>query len=124
VLPAETGLLERAVSFTKGCYLGQEVVARMHARSQVARKLVGLKIENDALPFAGEVVYDEQQNQVGVITSSTMSPVLSDAAIALALVRKPHFEVGKTLIVAAEGSMRKAIVTALPFVSPEEKGST
>src|SRR5690606_4086105 len=38
VLPAETGLLERAVSFTKGCYIGQEIVARMHARGQVARK--------------------------------------------------------------------------------------
>ena len=116
VLPAETGLLDRAVSFTKGCYLGQEVVARMHARNQVARKLVGLRMDDDALPIAGQVLLDAQQNQVGVVTSSTMSPALSDAAIALALVRKPHFEVGSVLNVAAEGSMRTCRVVAMPFL--------
>ncbi len=116
VLPAETGLLDRAVSFTKGCYLGQEVVARMHARGQYARKLVGLRIAGDALPIAGEHVFDENDNQIGAITSSTMSPVLSDAAIALALVRKPHFEVGHKLIVPAEGAMRAAEVVELPFL--------
>src|SRR5205823_3018837 len=42
ILPAETGQFDRAVSLTKGCYLGQEIVARMHARGQVARQLVGL----------------------------------------------------------------------------------
>lgn len=116
VLPAETGLLDRAVSFTKGCYLGQEIVARMHARGQVARKLVGLKVDDDALPIAGEHVFDDQENQIGVITSSTMSPMLSDAAIALAIVRKPHFDPGRSVIVPAEGKMRKAQVVALPFV--------
>ena len=53
VLPAETGQLPRAVSFTKGCYLGQEIVARMHARGQVARQIVGIKMQEDALPVAG-----------------------------------------------------------------------
>lgn len=119
VLPAETSLLERAVSFTKGCYLGQEVVARMHARSQVARKLVGLRMEDDALPIAGAHLLDDQQNIVGVVTSSTMSPILSDAAIALGMVRKPHFENGAKLRVAAEGAVRTAVVTALPFVHQE-----
>ena len=54
VLPAETGQLERAVSFTKGCYLGQEIVARMHARGQLARRIVGIKMREDALPIAGD----------------------------------------------------------------------
>lgn len=116
VLPAETGLLGKAVSFTKGCYLGQEVVARMHARSQVARKLVGLKVADGALPFAGEHVFDEQQNQIGVITSSTMSPMLSDASIALAMLKKPWFEIGKSVRVPAEGAMRTATVVELPFL--------
>lgn len=116
VLPAETGLLDRAVSFVKGCYLGQEVVARMHARGQVARKLVGLKLDNGMLPIAGEHVFDEKQNQIGAITSSTMSPVLSDAAIALAIVKKPFFEPGKVVHVPAEGAIREAKVVALPFV--------
>lgn len=120
VLPAETGLLDRAVSFVKGCYLGQEVVARMHARGQVARKLVGLKIDNGMLPIAGEHVFDDKQNQIGAVTSSTMSPVLSDAAIALAIVKKPFFETGKVVYVPAEGAVREAKVVELPFLRNNE----
>ena len=120
VLPAETGLLGHAVSFTKGCYLGQEVVARMHARNVVARKLVGLRVPDGSLPIAGQPVMDEQENQVGVITSSTMSPVLSDAAIALAIVRKSHFDIGKRVRVPAEGKVREAEVVATPFVQREK----
>lgn len=117
VLPAETGLLDHAVSFTKGCYLGQEVVARMYARGQVARRLVGLKIENGMLPFAGEHVFDDQDNQIGVITSSTISPILSESAIALAILKKPHFEIGRQVRVPAEGALRQAKVVDLPFYS-------
>src|SRR5690606_17879889 len=47
VLPAETGQEGRAVSYTK-CYLGQEIVARMHARNQVARRIVGIRMTDDA----------------------------------------------------------------------------
>ena len=119
VLPAETSLFDRAVSTTKGCYLGQEVVARMHARGQVARKLVGLRMTDDALPIAGSQVFDAQQNVIGVVTSSTMSPILSDAAIAMALVRKPNFDVGTTLFVPAEGAVRQATVVPLPFYSKD-----
>ena len=116
-LPGETGpLFERAVSLTKGCYLGQEIVARMHARGQVAKKLVGLRVEGDALPMAGEKLLDPAQNQVGMITSSTMSPILSDAPIALGYVKKPFFETGTVLSVAAEGAMRPIRVVDLPFV--------
>lgn len=119
VLPAETSLLARAVSFTKGCYLGQEVVARMNARSQVARQLVGLRVDDDALPIAGAHVLDDNQAVIGVVTSSTMSPILSDAAIALAIARKPHFEVGRRVHVVAEGAVRGATVTPLPFVNKD-----
>ena len=52
-LPQEINRDEQAISFKKGCYLGQEVVARMHARGQVAKKLVGLRVRGDALPIAG-----------------------------------------------------------------------
>ena len=118
VLPAETGdvTLARAVSFTKGCYLGQEIVARMHARGQVARQIVGLKLDNDALPIAGAHVFDDQQNQIGGITSSTVSPVLSNVAICLGYVKKPFVAEGTRVKVPAEGSMRDARVTRLPFV--------
>jgi folate-binding protein YgfZ len=120
VLPAETGQLARAVSLSK-CYIGQEIVARMHARGQVARRVVGIRMEGDALPLAGAEVVDETDNQVGVVTSSTNSPMLSNAAIALGTVRKPFFEVGTKLRVPAEGSLRHAAVVETPFVQPDEK---
>jgi folate-binding protein YgfZ len=116
VLPAEAGQFERAVSVTKGCYLGQEIVARMHARQQVAKQLVGLRIADDALPMAGATLFDDKQNQVGMITSSTISPMLSGACVALGYLKKPFFNAGQTVEVAAEGCMRKATVVALPFV--------
>jgi folate-binding protein YgfZ len=115
VLPAETGQLARAVSLSK-CYVGQEVVARMHARGQVARKLVGIRMESDALPIAGAQLLDESSNVIGVITSSTVSPVLSNAAICLGFVKRPHFEPGIRLRVPAEGQIRTGVVTDLPFV--------
>ena len=123
VLPAETGLFDVAVSVTKGCYLGQEIVARMYARKQVAKQLVGLRVDDDALPLAGEVLTDGQQNQVGVVTSSTMSPLLGDAAVALATVKKSHAGPGSVVQVAAEGAIRRATVVLLPFVGVGRTGS-
>jgi folate-binding protein YgfZ len=116
VLPAEAGQFERAVSVTKGCYLGQEIVARMHARQQVAKQLVGLRIADDALPMAGATLFDEKQNQIGMVTSSTISPMLSGACIAMGYLKKPFFTPGTVVEVAAEGSMRKATVTPMPFL--------
>src|SRR4051812_39294332 len=116
ILPAETGLFDRAVSITKGCYLGQEIVARMHARGQVARKLVGIRMENDALPLAGSKIYDEAQNEIGGITSSTISPILSNIAIALGYVKKPFFANATKLHIPAEGSMHIGQVVDLPFI--------
>lgn len=116
ILPAETGQLDRAVSFTKGCYLGQEIVARMHARGALARQLVGLKMDTDALPLAGTKVFDEARNEVGGITSSTLSPVLSNAAICLGFVKKAFITPGSVVHVPAEGTIRPATVVRLPFI--------
>jgi folate-binding protein YgfZ len=116
VLPAETGELERAVSFTKGCYVGQEIVARMHARGQSPRLMVGIKMELDALPIAGAAVFDMEHNRIGQITSSTISPILSNAAICLAMVKKQFAAVGTELLVGAEGAIRKGFVAHLPFL--------
>ena len=115
-LPAETGRLDRAVSFTKGCYLGQEIVARMHARNQVARQIVGVRMDDESLPIAGTEIFDELSTTVGVITSSTVSPILSNAAICLAMVKRPFFSVGTKLKIPAEGAIRPATVVELPFL--------
>lgn len=116
ILPAETGQLSRAVSFTKGCYLGQEIVARMHARGQAAKQIVGLKMQDDSLPLAGAKIFDDQQNEVGGITSSTLSPVLSNTAICLGLLKRNFIAPGTTVHIPAEGALRAATVTALPFL--------
>ncbi|MEO6435100.1 MAG: glycine cleavage T C-terminal barrel domain-containing protein, partial [Tepidisphaeraceae bacterium] len=119
ILPHETGpaVLDRAVSFTKGCYPGQEIVARMHARQQFARRIVGVRVDDNALPLAGAKILDDKGNEVGGITSSTISPILSNAAIAIALLKKPHFTTGSAVQVPAEGQMRKATVVDMPFTS-------
>lgn len=118
VLPAETGQFNRAVSVTKGCYLGQEIVARMHARNQVARQLVGIRMEDDALPLAGTQILDGDGNQIGGITSSTISPVLSRTAICLGYVKRPFFAPGTKVRIPAEGEIRSGQVVETPFVVP------
>ena len=60
--------------------------------------------------MAGAVLYDEKDNQVGMVTSSTVSPVLSNACIALGYLKKPFFATGTKVRVAAEGAMREAEV--------------
>jgi len=88
----------------------------MHARGQFARQLVGIKMADDALPIAGATVYDDSDNQIGGITSSTVSPILSNGAICLGYVKKPFTPVGTIVTVPAEGRTRKASVVELPFL--------
>ncbi len=119
-LPMETAhWYPRAVCVTKGCYLGQEIVARMHAHNTVARLLVGLKMEEARLPVAATEVFDPAAGgggqQVGMITSSTMSPMLGNVPIALAYVKRACALPGRSLEVLAEGSREKASVVPLPF---------
>ena len=115
-LPAETGrLFDRAVSVTSGCYLGQEVVARMHARRVTAKQIVGIRMADDALPTAG-VPVEVDDGEVGTVTSSTISPVLSAACLCLATIKRPHFEIGTKVTIPAEGRNAAGEVVALPFL--------
>ena len=82
VMPAEAGLTERAVSFTKGCYPGQEPIARLHYRGHANRGLRVLRLDDPAAPDA-EIVYEGKS--VGRITSSVPS---DEGAVALAYVRR------------------------------------
>ena len=116
ILPAETGQFNRAVSVTKGCYLGQEIVARMYARQQVAKQLVGIRMESDALPIAGTKILDDASNEIGGVMSSTLSPVLSNVAICLGYLKKPFYAAKTEVNIPAEGKIRKGTVVDLPFV--------
>ncbi len=109
-LPPEAGLEGRAISYTKGCYLGQEIVERIRSRGHVNRKLVGLMLGGDSLPAAGAKLL-RNGKEVGVITTAVHSPTL-EADIALGYVRREHLERGTKLDVEGGGA---AEVTTLPF---------
>ena len=111
-MPHETGLLEERVSFNKGCYLGQEIVARMQNLGQPRQILRALNLEDDRLPVSGTQVFaaldgaDGQVQmgpQVGVITSSTISPMLGARPIAFAMLRYDYAPVGARVLLAADG---------------------
>lgn len=113
-LPAETGFLDERVSFTKGCYLGQEVVARMHALGHPRRVLRALRLASDnpdalLLPDAGTPLTRDGK-EVGHITSATLSPMLSRAPIALGMVRWGAHEPATVLDLDIDGQPARATV--------------
>jgi glycine cleavage system T protein len=105
----EAGLLA-AVSFTKGCYVGQENVERTRSRGHVNWKLVGLIVDASEAPAAGEKLSCDAK-EVGEITSACVSPTLGKT-IALAYVRREFSEPGKRLVLASGPA---AEVATLPF---------
>jgi folate-binding protein YgfZ len=106
-LPAEVGVVERAVSFTKGCYVGQEPVARMHYKGRPNRHLRGVELEH-ALAGGEELFAGEKP--VGRVTSACVSPALGP--IALALVRR-EVAPGDEVSVGQNGN--PARIVELPF---------
>jgi folate-binding protein YgfZ len=109
VIPQEAGLNERAVSFTKGCYVGQETVARLYYRGKPNRYLRGLRLS--APGSSGEpIVFGSRE--VGRLATTVVSPRLGP--IALALVRR-EAPPGSTVSVGANGVT--AEVVELPFRS-------
>jgi folate-binding protein YgfZ len=109
VLPPEARL-DACVSTTKGCYTGQEVIARIASRGQVKHLLVGLRLEAGELPPAGTPIQVDGR-RVGEITSTAHSNPAG--AIALAYLQRPHERAGTAVDVAG----RVAHVAALPFVA-------
>lgn len=110
VMPAEVGIVERAVSFTKGCYVGQETVARLHWRGRPNRHLRGLLLDH---PVPDGTVLVRDGRELGRVTTSVQSP--RHGPIALALVRR-EVEPGQSVDVRpADGAPTHARVIALPF---------
>ena len=107
VIPQEAGLNERAVSFTKGCYVGQETVARLFYKGHPNRQLRGLR-STAALAPASELQLDGRI--VGTVTSAALSPRLGP--IGLALVRR-EAPPGSTVLV---GPGHEAVISELPFL--------
>ena len=116
VLPAETGQFDRAVSFNKGCYLGQEIVERMRTRGSVARALVGLRLNSadDAEGFTEGVGLLHDGKTVGVITSTCKS-LSSGSWIGLGYVRQAQSESGVELAIESSTPSASVTVCTLPF---------
>ena len=108
--------LEQLVSFTKGCYIGQEVVARVKYRGHINRGLSGLVLEGDRVPVAGARVVAEGKD-IGRVTSAVRSYALG-RPIALGYVRREHFEPGSLVDIDDAGMVLRAKVAGLPFVEP------
>jgi glycine cleavage system T protein len=112
VVPFEARL-EGAISMKKGCYVGQEIIARLAARGQVNNLLCGLLLENDRIPAPGEEVWGDRK--IGRVTSALRSPKLN-RVIALAYCRREFNAPGTALHVRYEGGEQSATVANLPFV--------
>jgi folate-binding protein YgfZ len=106
-MPAEAGIVEQAVSFTKGCYIGQETVARLHYKGKPNRHLRGLRLSAPAPPGAGLRLGEKEVGRVG---SAAVSP--AHGPIGLSILRR-EAEPGATLAVGEDGVTAEVI--ALPF---------
>lgn len=91
--PQEAGLKQRAVSFSKGCYLGQEVVCTLESRGKLTRKLVALRVA-DASAHSGDAVVTEAGDESGRLTSVATD---RDGTRALGYVRRIHIDQGSPL---------------------------
>lgn len=112
-IPQEANFEElNAISFTKGCYIGQEVVARVHFRGHVNRHLRGIRAASTDAPPTGAQLIDEGGTHVGDVRSAVASPRLG--GIALAMIRR-EVAPGASLTAKWESGERHVDVAALPF---------
>lgn len=112
-IPAEAHLVAGSVDFDKGCYLGQELVARIDSRGHVNRRLRGLTVSTNVVPPLGAAVRVDDK-EVGRVTSVAESLDLR-APVALALIRR-EVDAGDTVTLTWEGGSAPAAVRDLPML--------
>lgn len=112
---APEALGERAISYSKGCYIGQEVIARVRTYGQVAKSLRGLRLADDlkSLPAKGDKLFHDGK-EVGYITSAVASPAFK-ANLALGYVRKEANEIGSELTLRNAVGESRATIVKLPL---------
>jgi folate-binding protein YgfZ len=104
--------LDDAISYTKGCYVGQEIIVRIKHRGHVAKKITGLRLETDRPIEAGTTIKSTDGKEIGRVTSAVFSPNLG-STIALGYVRYEYVEAGTNVLIDPEIT---ATVTPLPFI--------
>ncbi|HET9424333.1 MAG TPA: glycine cleavage T C-terminal barrel domain-containing protein [Gemmatimonadaceae bacterium] len=112
-LPQEANLESLgAISYTKGCYTGQEVVARLHFRGHVNKRLMGLRLDGASVPARGATIMSGEGKESGDVRSVVVSPRFGP--IALAMVRR-EVNAGDAVTVPVDGTEARATVASLPF---------
>ena len=114
-LLSETGLESTAVSLTKGCYVGQEIVARMATYGSASKKLVGLLVEGEQVPVVGDGIV-RHDDTLGVVTSACRSPALN-RPIAMGYVKRGAYEPGTAGEIVRGAIRLKAAVVQRPLVT-------
>ena len=89
--------LDDAVSYTKGCYVGQEIIVRIKHRGHPAKKLTGLRFETDQQIEPGAVIRSKENQEIGRVTSAVISPRLG--SIGLGYIRYEHVAAGTAVVV-------------------------
>jgi len=114
-LPLECGIESRAIVYNKGCYIGQEVINRIHSVGHVNRELRGLRLANDLkiLPQRGDRLF-QAGKEVGFVTSAVKSTALN-ANIALGYVRREADQTGNELTLRTAAGESFAKIAELPF---------
>ena len=113
-LAPEAGIESRAISYTKGCYIGQEVIARIRTYGQVAKALRGLRF-SEPLPRKGDKLFVDSK-EVGYVCSAIHSPALN-ANIGFGYVRREHNQVGTELKLRSGAHEGAATIVVTPFVN-------
>jgi folate-binding protein YgfZ len=107
--------LDSAVSYTKGCYIGQEIIARLHYRGHVAKRVALLEIDSDSRPIVGDGIF-RGTKEVGKITSAVVSPILQKQ-IALGMIKYEPSQLGTELRIDSSGFSMSAKVIEPPHKS-------
>ena len=113
-LPPEVNIQNRAISYSKGCYIGQEIIARIRTYGRVNRTLVGFRFDKELVEsvVSGSLLKDESGKIIGKITSVVNSP--NFGVVGLGLIRKTHADLGKVLT-ATVPAVGQATIAAIPF---------
>lgn len=115
-LPVEANL-DKAISYDKGCYIGQETIARIKFRGHVNKTLTGFLINGDVIPQKGDRVIgiiDNTEDEIGIITSGCLSPTFK-RPIAMGYIRIAHNKPDEPVFIERDLKKISATVTNLPF---------
>ena len=114
--PMEAGLEKKAISYTKGCYIGQETIARADAQGQMNKRLMGLELSGESIPKKGQPILaqpaspETAEKAVGTVTSGVKSPTLGKV-IAMGYLHRDFIKPGTQVLI--DGA--PAVVIPLPF---------